>query len=278
MPDPEDGKKPEEKTGALPETLTIKHSTGDKVIPLEKALELAGRGLDYDVRERGLSEREQRVAQQEQALPEFGRLKQQLEGSPRGVDALRLVIEDAAGVVAAYERAQSGDDSEDGGDPGDPSARQPKSSAELEGLRREMGELKSTISDMSNSSRSDKVRTAATEVLSQYPWLKDKSTGGLNVAGAAAYKDMLSRIQQDGNVSFEVAAAASATEMKKILEMNDGASVTRQQEREVLSLSDLSKATAALSQDKPLTKEDLGSGRLTDMALKVAKSMGFDQV
>jgi len=253
-----------------PQTMKIQHSTGEQELPLEKVVTLAAAALDLEARETALAQRESAVSQTEQALPEFGRLRKRLESDPLGLQALELVINDPQGVVNRYSKPDS--DGDDGGDLDDRSQRRDTSSTELESLRRELGEIKSTIGNLRVEGQAEKAQGIARNELTQYPWLKG-ADGKLNAAGELAYEDMLHAMQRGGGMT--ASAAAAANRVKRALETADAKQVERQDERERLSLADISKATALATQEKPFTKEDLNNGRISKMAAQVAEKMGI---
>jgi len=259
------------------ETMTVSHSTGEKVIPKDKVLELASRGLDLEVRERGLSDREAAVAGQEKALPEYGRLKERLQTDPNGMNALDLTIKDPSFVVKAVEDARRREAAgDDGGDLDDLTQRQVAANPDVDALRREIGELKSSISEIGNKGRAEDARAAATTMLAQYPWLSGPA-GQLNEAGDMAMDAMISELNQNSSLSAEAAAASAATRVRKVLVAADSKALTRQTERDPLDLADPAKAVANLAQDKPFTKADLGTGRIHAAALRVAEAMGINK-
>lgn len=267
----------EPKPEQTPETMTVTHSTGEKQIPTDKVLELASRGLDLEVREQGLAQREAALNSQEKALPEYGRLKDRLQADPSGLKALDETISDPGFVVRAVAEARSrAAGGEEGGDLEDLTQRRAVATPEVDVLRREITELRTSIASIGNKDRAKDARSAATEMLTQYPWLSD-SPGSLNAAGDMAMNDMITNLNQNTHLSAEAAAASAATSMRKVLELRDGKALTRQDERDQLDLADLSKALPNPAQDKPFTAKDFGTGRLTDAALKVAQFMGIKQ-
>jgi hypothetical protein len=203
-------------------------------IPIEKAVELASKGLDYELRTVELKAREKALAEDEAAYAEFRRLRGAIASSPAARAALEAAINDPERVVSALEKGKPraadapGDTADDDeSSPADkPSRVAPELAQRLEGVERR-------LDSFAIKEKRSELETRVERELKAYPWLDG------NLKRMAFQQVAVALSQGDGSQTVESVVAEVANEFREAIEDLDKRRIESSEQKRRMTLSEL---------------------------------------
>lgn len=250
-----------------PVELTLKRHGKELKVPTEKAVELAQKGLDYEVRTAELAKREAQLKGDEAAYNEYKQLRSSLESDPKLKQAFLRAMQDPDSVIGSKPAAGEGDDGET--DSGAAKATQQPDRAVLA----ELAELKGKVERREIAEQRNQLETNLQNELSQYPWLVE-SDGSLNRAGKAAFKTAVLSMAHTSE-PIPAVAATVANEQREVIEEMQKAGLQKADAASRMRMTSMRGAQVSATPPLKLDKNSISSGEVMKLALQRARERGI---
>jgi hypothetical protein len=232
-----------------PVELTLKRHGREIKVPTDKAVELAQKGFDYEVRAAELAQKEAVLKGDQVAYSEYQQLKTSIENNPKLKQAFLLAMQNPDQVIGAINHGSVASD--------DDSVDVPNTQKQANELVEQKNELETTL-------RSE---------LTQYPWLVS-GDGQLNRAGQAAFKAaVLSMAHSPEGPS--AAAAFAANEQREVIEELQKQGLSRGAASEGMRMASMRGSITSATPPAKLDKKSFEDGTLRNAALEYARKAGL---
>lgn len=250
-----------------PVELTLKRHGKEIKVPTEKAVELAQKGLDYEVRTAELAQKEATLKGDAAAYGEYQQLKSSIERDPKLKQAFLLAMQNPDAVLSASKNQASADGE------GDEHAQSTQKPSGDPALAAEFAELKSKFEKRELVEQKNQLENVLQSELSQYPWLTSPD-GSLNRAGKAAFKTAVLSMAHSGDAPT-AAAAVAANEQREVLEEIQKRDLTRGNVSESARQAQMRGAVSSSTPPPKLDKKSFGDGTLLNAAMDRARKRGL---
>lgn len=258
---------PENVTPAV--ELTLKRHGREIRVPTEKAVELAQKGLDYEVRTAELAKRESALKDDAAAYQEYQQLRSSLEQNSKLKQAFLAAMQNPDAVLSATQR---GHDMQRGDEGGEFEAK-PATPAADPNLLAELAALKAKVENREVAEAKSRIEGDVRSEIAQYPWLVN-GDGSLNKAGQAAYKAAILTMAHS-NEPISAAAAVAANEQREILEEVQKQGLRRGDLADMARHSPMRGGITSATPAVKLDKKSFDNGDLRNAALEYARKAGL---
>lgn len=254
-----------EQPPVAPTELTLKRHGKEHRVPVDKAVDLAQKGLDYESRLTELKAREESLKGDERSYNEYKRLRDYLGSNPAAKQAVAFAIENPDKVVKLTSaRAESADDEVEDDEPA-PRGKDPR----VEQLEAELASVKERLNTRDKSEAQARVETGIKRELESYPWLTERQKN-------LAFKQVALTMAQNPTESVTAVAALVASEFKDAWEEKAKADLTRQERNNQFRTERPSRGLPpTVGKPQKLTKEAWRDGSLLKEGMRIAREMGF---
>jgi hypothetical protein len=250
-----------------PVELTLKRHGREIKVPTDKAVELAQKGFDYEVRAAELAQKEAVLKGDQVAYSEYQQLKTSIENNPKLKQAFLLAMQNPDQVIGAINHGSvaSDDDSVD--------VPNTQKQANDPAIVAELAALKSKIERRELVEQKNELETTLRSELTQYPWLVS-GDGQLNRAGQAAFKAaVLSMAHSPEGPS--AAAAFAANEQREVIEELQKQGLSRGAASEGMRMASMRGSITSATPPAKLDKKSFEDGTLRNAALEYARKAGL---
>lgn len=255
-----------------PVELTLKHHGQETSVPLDKARDLAQKGLDYEKRLAELKAEKEALSQDSRSYDEYKRLKQYLSTNQAAQQAVSYAIENPEAVQRLRSgrgaAAASDDLDDDADDSVDTAAREDPRVAQMQ---RELAELRAEADTRKAGETRAAVEQQIRGELESYPWLTETQRN-------LAYKQVASHLASNPDDSLVAATAVVASDFKKAYEELAEKQLARAGDRSKLRTTPPRHALPATVAPPPkLTKKAWRDGSLISEGMRIAREMGITE-
>jgi hypothetical protein len=254
-----------------PVELTLKRHGREIKVPTEKAVELAQKGLDYEVRTAELSKKEAMLRDDAAAYGEYQQLKTSLESNAKLKQAFLMAMQNPDAVLGATQRQQESYGGDD--DAGNQLAAKQANPAADPNLLVEVANLKAKLEQREMTEAKSRIEGDVRSEITQYPWLVN-SDGSLNKAGQAAYKAAILTMAHSSETT-SAAAALAANEQREILEEIQKQGLRRSDMAEMARQAPMRGGVTSATPPQNLNKKSFDDGSLRNAALEYARKAGL---
>jgi hypothetical protein len=267
-------------TPAPPAELELSRHGKTTKVPIDKAKDLAQKGLDYEIRSAELKQQEEALRRDSTTYAEYQRLKEtmRLQG-PKAQAALELAIVDPDAFMRAAASASSGNaggtatNAGDDGADGAAAAQHQRSSTDPQVLA-ELNDLRTWKEQQQTQQRAGQLESQVTGELRAYPWLVSPD-GRLNKSGQLAYSQVLASLSRRPGEPVAAIAAVVAGDVRAAHEEQHAALVKGQERGDGMQASDLRGGFPIPAMATKPTLKDLQDGTLAKRALEIAQRMNI---
>lgn len=252
-----------------PTELVLKRHGKELKVPVEKAVELAQKGLDYDKRMEDLNRQRAALGSDTEQYQNFQTLKQRLAENPKLAKAVQLALEDPDAVLSPTPRNGAQDDGLGLDDEPATSSRKTerRPPPELAELRNELTKVQATQQQMAARDADIALNARLDVELSAYPELQSRPR-----ALAAAKREAIRAVREQG-LAVEHAASQAAADIRELLEDSGRERVTEAR-RPVAPVAGPAPGIPATF-EAPKVDRHLKPGKLGQIAADVARGFGF---
>lgn len=246
---------------ATPTELVIKYNSKEIAIPIERARELAQKGMSFEEKMTQLNQRGRNIES-------FDRFMADRAANPLLDEAVKLAISNP-GLVLQAIKPQAGapanqQAASDGGDEQEPAAAQRGN----EDLARQVQELSGAVQALLGKDSSREVQTALDREISKHPW----------VAGHASAERVVrdyvnTRIAAGARDTVDQLVFEAASSVKDVIAEQDAKRLEQSEARKNLRTANNSRGTVVVTPAPKLTAKSLTDGTLLQAALQRGKEV-----
>lgn len=255
-----------EQTAATPSELNLKRHGKEHKVPLDKAVDLAQKGLDYEMRLTELRQREEGLKADQRAYDEYKRLRDYLSANPAAKQAVAFAIENPDRVVEITKKRTERREVDLDDDDDEPTPREDPRVGQLEA---ELASLKERLNTRDKSEAKSRVEKSIRAELESYPWLSKAER-------ELAFKQVSLQMAQTPDESLSAVAAMVASDFKDAWEEKSKANLERQKRTNEFRTERPSRGLPpTVGKPEKLTKEAWRNGTLVKEGMRIAREMGF---
>jgi hypothetical protein len=259
--------KTDDKPAATPSELEIGERHGKKVtVPLDKAKDLALKGLDHEVRQQDIQRRETQLRADEPRYRAYGELRDWVDRDPVNRAALDLAMRNPQ-AVAALANAPKGAKAEDAETSGEVEGGAIRPQADSE-LRRELEAVKGQVREIHLKEVKGAQETRIKDEIAKYPWLSGRDS-------KLAFNQVVATLVTNPQEPVEAAVAGVASDFKEAEEDRQARALAKAEERKSLATLRPSQGAPLASPAEKLDRKSFGDGKLHTRVMEVAKHFGL---
>jgi hypothetical protein len=243
----------------------LKRHGKEHEVPLPKAIDLAQKGLDYEIRMSELKTKEEALAQDGKRYEDYKRLRQHLESNPQVAKAVAMALDQPDAVLqrATQRKAEPQADDDEVAE-----APAPQPSLELNQLQRELAEVRGKLAERDSREQSQAVEQRIKKEIADYPWLTGKQAD-------LAYRQAVAFLRDNPRDSLESAVSVVASEFKEAMEERQKDSLAKSRSRESFRTESPSRGSPVATTPPKMDKGSFNNGKLHQAAMDAARQFGL---
>lgn len=264
---PEDEPKP-----PPPAEVTLKRRGKEMNLPLDKAIDLAQQGWDYNEKLQALNDERRALEADKRGYQQYQALSGRLE-DPITARAVGLALEDPRRFLEASQGGSSGNDESEGGEGNGGAGVDSGLREELAQLRAQIAELSPAVRETAQERARSQVEKSIAREAESYPFLRENRERTQYVTDK-----VLNRLSLTGDLSdLQGVFAEEVDSLKSLFEKDMQGKLDRQNDRETLRTRPPQAGVNTATPAERLGKDDLmrGSGKLLDRLTRAAADHGF---
>lgn len=247
------------------QTFKLKRHGKEHEVPAAKAVDLAQKGLDYEIRMTELKAKEDALTQDGKRYEDYKRLRQHLESNPQVAKAVAMALDQPDAVLNRATR-KSEPQAEDDEEPAETKHQQPNE--ELSRLQRELAEVRQTLTNQQERDSRSQVENRIKKEIADYPWLTGKQAD-------LAYRQAVAYLRDRPNDSLESAVSIVASEFKEAMEERQAMSLKKSRSNEAFRTEPPSRGAPVATTPPKLDKTSFNNGKLHSAAMDAARQFGL---
>lgn len=252
---------------AAEQTLKLKRHGKEQEVPLPKAIDLAQKGMDYEIRMGELKAKEEALAQDGKRYEDYKRLRAHLESNPNVAKAVAMALDQPDNVLRKATRQSETRATEvDDDEPTEVAA--PQATEELKAVQRELAEVRAHLKAQRDQEVISGIDTRIKTEIADYPWLSGKQAD-------LARRQVKAHLLEHPNDSVESAASIVASEFKDAMEEKQKASLDKSRSRESFRTEPPHRGSPVTTPPAKMDKTSWNSGKLHTAALDAARQFGL---
>lgn len=243
----------------------LKRHGKEHEVPLPKAIDLAQKGLDYEIRLTELKAKEDALAQDGKRYEDYKRLRQHLESNPQVAKAVAMALDQPEAVLqrANQRKAEPADADDESTETPAPQPNQ-----DLTQLQRELAEVRQQLANRESREQTQAVEQRIKKEIADYPWLTGKQAD-------LAYRQAVAYLRDNPRDSLESAVSIVASDFKEAMEERQKASLDKSRSREPFRTEPPSRGTPVATTPPKMDKNSFNNGALHKAALDAARGFGL---